>query len=590
MQAMSARRAVRQQVDTVHLPAPMGGLNTVSPAGAMPEGDCVTMTNLVASELGLRARLGWREWCTGMTEVVRSILPFTGSAKSGAKNRLFACTKNGIYDCTSSSAAPTQMVTFGTVSDDSGWGVCHALVQIAAPNGHYLAYCDEANGYYVYSEALDAWQRVVSATQTAWAATHAYVVGDLVLNGGNVYICTTLGTSAGAGGPTGTSTGIVDNTVRWAYNFSVDGVDPANFVHVTAWKNRLWFTQRDTAYSWFLGLAGLGGTATRQSFGGQFRAGGCLVGLWNWTINGGFGIDNNLVGISSGGDVVIYQGTDPTSANSFGLKGTWSVAGVPAGRRIATEFGGDLLIFSSVGAIPLSLLVSGGDQQLGQYATAKVANLVSLYAQLYGTARGWALRLHPQDNTLLALVPISETAATNQLAMSLASKSWGLYADLPIFSAEAWGGKLYFGTIDGRVCTNEGYVDGVLLATPTIYTPIQWSLLTGFTSMGNGRKKRVQLIRPCILAQSSAPSVSAAARYDFDTSGLAPLSIDGTTPGGWDSGTWDTAVWGGDFSASLPVKGSSGCGSHIAIALRGKAVSRTILTGIDVTYDQGGFL
>lgn len=51
----------------------------------------------------------------------------------------------------------------------------------------------------------------------AWAINTVYAVGAVVVNGGNWYICTQAGTSAGAGGPSGTGTAIVDNTVRWDY-------------------------------------------------------------------------------------------------------------------------------------------------------------------------------------------------------------------------------------------------------------------------------------------------------------------------------------------------------------------------------------
>lgn len=51
----------------------------------------------------------------------------------------------------------------------------------------------------------------------AWAISTAYEVGQLRLNGSNVYVCRTAGTSAGAGGPTGTGTSIADGTVVWDY-------------------------------------------------------------------------------------------------------------------------------------------------------------------------------------------------------------------------------------------------------------------------------------------------------------------------------------------------------------------------------------
>ncbi len=51
----------------------------------------------------------------------------------------------------------------------------------------------------------------------AWAISTAYAVGQIRTNGGNVYVVRVAGTSAGAGGPAGTGTGIVDNTVTWDY-------------------------------------------------------------------------------------------------------------------------------------------------------------------------------------------------------------------------------------------------------------------------------------------------------------------------------------------------------------------------------------
>jgi len=51
----------------------------------------------------------------------------------------------------------------------------------------------------------------------AWVASTQFYLDMLVTNGGNVYVCRTAGTSAGSGGPTGTGTGIADNTVVWDY-------------------------------------------------------------------------------------------------------------------------------------------------------------------------------------------------------------------------------------------------------------------------------------------------------------------------------------------------------------------------------------
>lgn len=52
----------------------------------------------------------------------------------------------------------------------------------------------------------------------AWVASTAYGVGNVVVNGGNLYLCAVAGTSAASGGPTGTAAAAVtDGTVSWFY-------------------------------------------------------------------------------------------------------------------------------------------------------------------------------------------------------------------------------------------------------------------------------------------------------------------------------------------------------------------------------------
>lgn len=52
---------------------------------------------------------------------------------------------------------------------------------------------------------------------SAWIASNAFAVGQYCTNGGNTYQCTTAGTSASSGGPSGTGSSITDGTVTWKY-------------------------------------------------------------------------------------------------------------------------------------------------------------------------------------------------------------------------------------------------------------------------------------------------------------------------------------------------------------------------------------
>lgn len=584
--------------------APGGGINTVDAASGMAATDCLYAYNLIAAEFGLRVRLGYQEWCTGLSGAARTIIPFNGGAS--AQDRLFVASPAGIYDCTNASAAPTLLIAFGITTGNAGFGVSTAYT---TPGGRFLVYCDEANGAYVWTTGGGgSWSKVVSGTTLQWLPNTAYVstpTQNFVLNNARIYKCMTGGVSAASGGPTGTGLGIVDGTVTWDYVSPVAAgaigpslndqnlgltANPANFTFVTVWKSRLWFTEKDSSRGWYLPVGQLYGTAQSFDFGVKMQAGGELRGLYNWSYDAGGGLDTLLVGLSAGGDVVIYKGTDPNSSTTFGLQGTWSVGGVPAGRRIAIDFGGELLVASSLGIVPLSKLVTGqpvvaGDRSI--YATGKITNLFAQLATANRGELGWALVIHPTDNALLVLTPVGPGQPTTQLAMSFATRGWFQYRDLPMVCAGRWNGQLYFGTLDGRVCVNTGYVDDVKLADTNLFTPVSWSLLTAYSNLGNTKSKRLQQVRSTLQSQSQAANVQVTAKYDYNTDEPAPPAAAAGNPSGnvWNAGVWDAATWAGDYTNVLVLQGVTGVGRSVALAVRGITQSRTIITQFDVYFD-----
>lgn len=505
----------------------------------MPPTDAFLLYNMIAAEYGLRTRLGSRQWCTGLTgagdNYVRSILPFTGSTNSGAQNKLFATTSSGIWDVTSSSASPSSVLSFAITSGRAGHGVCHVQVTSA---GHFLLYWDEVNGLHVYTESSDTWAAV------------------------------TMGVGAG----------------------QISGVDPASLVFGTVFKGRVYHVQADTAKLWYTGAGSLYGAASALNLGFKLKSGGALVGAWNWTYDGGAGLDDGLVVVSRGGDVVIFKGTDPTSSSLFNIDGVWQVGDMPAGRELATDRGGDLLLATRMGILPMSKLVVGQSVVSAQYETAKIGPLFNAAMLSKATTPGWTMRLHPEENALMVTVPESEGVATTQLMMSLSTGGWSRNRDLPVYSSAVFGGQMYFGTVDGTVCINDGYVDGRTLADPATYTPVQYSGIGAFLNLSNARQKQVQMIRAYFLGQSTQPSFEVGARYDFDLTELASVSPAAGLGSLWDTGVWDTAVWGGDYSPSTAVRGATGMGVNVAMAWRGAAVDRTILLGFDVGFTQGGLL
>ena len=79
--ALALRRRVTEpsRASAVHIPAPLGGLNTVAPAGGMDPSECLQLYNLISGFNGLNVRPGYEEWVTGLGDPVRMLISYKGS-------------------------------------------------------------------------------------------------------------------------------------------------------------------------------------------------------------------------------------------------------------------------------------------------------------------------------------------------------------------------------------------------------------------------------------------------------------------------------------------------------------------------------
>jgi hypothetical protein len=310
-------------------------------------------------------------------------------------------------------------------------------------------------------------------------------------------------------------------------------------------------------------------------------------------MDGGSGIDDFLVGISSAGDLVVWEGTDPSSAATFGLRGVWYLGTVPAGRRFATDYGGDVLVLSSLGVIPLTRLRNGGTIEIDDaYASRKISPALGQELTDRGTDFGWDLRIHPEDKTLVIVTPDDGVTDREQWALSLNGKGWAQHIEVPMNCVEPWKGKLYFGTEDGRVCINDGDVDNNQLAGSSNAIEIEWSVLTAFTDLGSPVNKSATMAKPFFITDGTTPQYAIEARYDYDLSsiGAVPFTVQSGTVWIWGTAVWGSSIWGSGRGTAGSWKGLSGIGSSVAIALKGSSRARTTLTRIEVTYLTGGVL
>ena len=539
----SAARFVPQKQNTqgINLPAPMSGVMTAVPLSQMNPANTITTINMRSNAYGLSVRKGYRQWCQNIPagDGVKTIIPGNSSGRLNTGDRLFAVTNDGIYEITTFGQVPAKRVDFPNKDVDAGWCSWHNFTN--AGGLQYILICDLINGYYFYDFQLDTFSKVLP------------------------------GTAPG----------------------TINGVDPAEFCFVTVWKNRVWFVQRDSTRGWYLDTVGIfTGKVTPFDFGSKFRYGGFLKGLYSWTLDAGMGVDDHLVATSSEGDVLVYTGTDPTTAGGFGMKGVWFIGETPRGRRGASEFGGDLLIASQFGLVPLSRLVSGMADTEQLYLTQQINPLYRLRYEDREQLFGFEAKFCPAEGLIFILWPKLDNKSHVQLVYEATTQSWTVYLDIPMLTVETYRGKTYMGTRDNEVFTLEAGPDRVMLDPEETPLAVDFGLITAFSDFGMPSKfKRAQFIRPMFIADS-VPTYAVAARYDYDISDI------GSTPpyspftiGVWDDGTWDDAIWGGGYQIDQPVYGATGMGRTVAIVLRGSSSTQgVVLAGFDLMLDGGGLL
>lgn len=99
-----------QSVQSVSVPAPVGGWNSRDPMAAMPATDAVALDNWFPTSSDVRIRPGCSSWATGSDGRVESLMTYA----SGSTTKLFAAAGNKIFDISSGGAMTSPVAYFST--------------------------------------------------------------------------------------------------------------------------------------------------------------------------------------------------------------------------------------------------------------------------------------------------------------------------------------------------------------------------------------------------------------------------------------------------------------------------------------------
>jgi hypothetical protein len=286
----------------------------------------------------------------------------------------------------------------------------------------------------------------------------------------------------------------------------ISGVNPNVIINCNIYKRRLFLVEKDTANVWYLPINSIYGAATKFDLSPNLRLGGTIVAMATWTADNTSGVKEYAVFISSAGEVIIYEGADPSSATDWAIAGSCYI-GRPSGYRCTEKVGTDLVILCADGAFPLSKALTSDSAQENESITSKIQKLVSDDITTYGNNFGWQAKLYPDGNKLIVNVPKLEGTLSYQYVMNIITGAWCKFTGWNAFCFAVMGQSAFYGA-DGKVVKcDTGNSDNNV--------GIQAVCISAFNYFGGSNEKLFTAIRP-IITSNGAITPSVAINTDFD--------------------------------------------------------------------------
>ena len=545
---------------TASVPAPIGGWNGRDSLAQMAATDAVQMINWYPTPTDVTMRKGYTVVSTGITGKVNSLMNYTKT--SGYQ--LFAAAGTKIYD-----AKPATAVEYfsGLTSDK------FQHVNMTNTAGHFLVACNGSDPTMIYDGTQ--WFKVATTSTAATISTithvgavatlttataHGLITGNRVTISGataNDYNGTFVITKTGANTFTYTmlSTPAANATVVGTYTvIGITGVDSSNFINVNLFKNRLYFTEKNTLTCWYLPVDSIGGVASPLYFGSIARNAGYLQAMGTWTLDAGQGADDYAVFVTSMGEVIVYNGTDPSSATTWALKGVWQI-GQTFNRRCFFKWAGDLLLLTQDGLVPLASALQSSRLDPRINLTDKIYYPISQAATTYFANFGWQINYFASENMLILSIPTDN--GMEQYVMHTITKAWARFTGIEAYCWEVSGdADMHFG--------GDGYVATFYTANSDNNNNITAAVQQAYSYFDTpGQNKRFTMVRPILQSSGGLPSVLCGLSVDFqpiDNLGAVSFNPVTQTTSTWDTAKWDDNIWGGGLITSLIWQGVTGIG------------------------------
>lgn len=364
---------------------------------------------------------------------------------------------------------------------------------------------------------------------------------------------------------------------------SITGVATSALKNVNIFKGRVFYIENNSFRVWYSAPGAFAGALTLLDLGPIFKNGGSLSAMGSWTLDGGDGADDLAVFVSSEGEVAVYQGIDPSSANAWSLIGVYKT-GEPVGLRCLQKYKGDLLIITKEGVLPASKTLIDEQATTSVSLSDRISSAVADSTSAYFTNFGWEITQYPGGNMLVMNVPAA-TGIQQQYVMNTTTGAWCNFTGWPANCFCVHNGSLFYGTANA--------VNQAWTGTSDKGATITGEMIGAYDYFGDrDGLKEITLFRPVIGWDSNPATFLVGVDTDFVyVSPAGAISFPSATGGLYDVGLYDVALYGGTIILNKSWYAAAGIGYAIAPHIIIASLAANIrVASFDYAYKKGGVL
>lgn len=343
-----------------------------------------------------------------------------------------------------------------------------------------------------------------------------------------------------------------DGTTLTPNVFTGTGLTPANLVGATAFKNRLIAWENNATGFWYGGSDAISGALDFFDLAYVTRRGGYVVACASWSYDspGGTGLQARLAIFMSTGEALVYEGTDPGTAENWAIVGRYKVA-PPVSQRAIIELSGDILIVNKYDLISFTAVIQTGETPDTQ---SKLVGAIKTAVGAYGLNFGWQLINFPLAGLIIINVPTSTNSQYQQFVINTRSGGCSRFIGINARCFTVYNDLLYFGGF-GNICQalNGDDDDGEYITLDS---------QASYNNLGVNKEKTLNYIKPYMVIDN-AQDFSSALNYDFKTGTLVANQLASNSGNLWDTFYWDTVYWSPESEIKSIQYGASGQGVYV---------------------------